>query len=261
MRLEIGAAMPNDENDAKLVGSARLGDRAAFAVLLDRHYPLLLTLCRRMLDAAAPAEDAAQEAALQALVSLDRLRQPERFGPWLAGIGLNVCRRWLRRRVREAPAGALPDAERVVADTIAPEPGPDELAEEAEMRERVRAAVAALPPGQRTAVLLVYLGGLSHREAAATLGVDAGAVKGRLFKARRALRRDLSSGAGGPTMAMTASMAGGVESRGADMRRRAAAGSQLRFGQVVVLDEGQGLDRRLIWAIGATEAEASPWAA
>jgi RNA polymerase sigma factor (sigma-70 family) len=253
--------MRSDENDAKLVQAAILGDRAAFAVLLDRHYPLLLTLCRRMLDDAAPAEDAAQEAALQALVSLDRVRQPERFGSWLAGIGLNVCRRWLRRRAYEAPAGELPDAERVVADTIAPEPGPDELAEEAEMRERVRASVAALPPGQRAAVLLVYLGGLSHREAAATLGVDAGAVKGRLFKARRALRRDLGASAGGPTMGLTASAAGWVEVRVEDMRRRAAAGPQLRIGRVVVLDEEPGPGRRLVWAIGAAEVEASPWAA
>ena len=87
--------------DAVLVGRARDGDKAAFAALLDRHGGLLLALCRRTLGDAEPARDAAQEAMLQALLNLGRLRRPERFGPWLAGIGLNVCRTWLRHRPRE----------------------------------------------------------------------------------------------------------------------------------------------------------------
>src|SRR5438067_1010368 len=85
-------------DDALLVECARAGDRSAFAALIDRHRQLLLALCRRTLRDPLAAEDAVHEAILQAMLSLDRLRRPDRFGPWLAGIGLNVCRRMLSDR-------------------------------------------------------------------------------------------------------------------------------------------------------------------
>ena len=71
--------MDRAEQDAALVRAAREGDRAAFAALLVRHQPPLLAICRRALGDDGPAEVATQEAVLQALLSLDRLRQPERF--------------------------------------------------------------------------------------------------------------------------------------------------------------------------------------
>src|SRR5215472_16865896 len=166
-------------DDSRLVGAARAGDRAAFATLIDRHRPMLVASCRRMLGGGDLAEEAAQEAVLQALLGLGRLRDPERFGAWLVGIGLNVGRH-LRRLRPVVP--------------LVPEPGsdPQELAEAAELVARVRAAVAALPAGHRRAVTLFYLAGLSQREVAAALGVEVGAVKARLHKARRTLRERLA---------------------------------------------------------------------
>jgi bifunctional DNase/RNase len=94
------------------------------------------------------------------------------------GIALNVSRRWRRQLGAEIPLAASHPAE---------QPGPDEAAEAAELRARVRRAVAALPAGQRAAVWLFYLQGLSHREVAAELGISIGAVKARLHQARAAL--------------------------------------------------------------------------
>jgi RNA polymerase sigma factor (sigma-70 family) len=175
---------------------------------------LILALCRRMLGDPTLAEDATQEASLQALVGLDRLQSGERFGAWLAGIGLNVCRMWLRARARECwlwdalhravdvreahhDAGARAEAADLIArvyDAVADVQGRDDPqahATTADLVMCVRRAVAELPRGQRAAVLLFYLSGLSYAETAALLGIDVGAVRTRLHKARGALRTHL----------------------------------------------------------------------
>ena len=178
-------------DDAALVRLAREGDEGAFAVLVARHRPMLVGLCRRMLGERGLAEDAAQEAVLQAMVGLDRLEQPERFGAWLGGIGLNVCRRWRRDQAREAWSLAALTGGRAGPDPV-PE-GPAEVAEAAEAARRVRRAVGRLPAGQRAAVVLFYLVGMAHREVAAALGIGVGAVKTRLHKGRAALREELAA--------------------------------------------------------------------
>jgi RNA polymerase sigma factor (sigma-70 family) len=150
-----------------------------FAELVGRYRATAHSLAQRMLHDPDLAGDAVQEAVVVALVSLPRLRSPDRFGSWLCGITLNVARRWLREL----------RARRVTSDLDPADDGPrpDEAAEATLLAERVREAIAALAPGQRDAVLLFYLQGLSHREVAAELAISIGAVKARLHQARTAL--------------------------------------------------------------------------
>jgi RNA polymerase sigma factor (sigma-70 family) len=158
--------------DAQLVESARGGARAAFGELIARHQRVLLSLCTRSLGDPSAAEDAAHEAALQALLGLDCLRRPEQFGTWLVGIGLNVCRRMLRSRAGDAWSwDSLLGGQAVREPLASLVVDPAWVAEEHELALRVRQAVQALPAGQRAAVLLFYLAGLSQAEAAAALGV------------------------------------------------------------------------------------------
>jgi RNA polymerase sigma factor (sigma-70 family) len=160
-------------SDADLVRRARGGDRDAFAALVERHHATLLRCCRRMVGESA--HDAAQDAVVTAMLSLDRLRDDERFGAWLVGIGLNACRTILRER----PPLAHPDGS---------SPDPVELVAQREVARLVRAAIAELPRGQREAVTLFYLAGLTQAESAEHLGIAPGAVKTRLHKARATLR-------------------------------------------------------------------------
>ncbi|MDP9366416.1 MAG: DUF151 domain-containing protein [Chloroflexota bacterium] len=234
-----------DRTDAALVAAARAGDKEALGVLLLRHRPLLLALCRRTLGDVEAAEDAAQEASLQALLHLDRLRDGDRFGPWLAGIGLNVCRRILRWRRSDPWSWEAVVGGRSGREPVDREPGPEERAEAAEVAARVRRTVAGLPRGQWAAVALVYLAGLTQAEAAAELGVAPGAVKARLFKARATLRRELPAAWEDGTMATTAAT-GVVEVRVADVRRGPAADGHETHTAVVLEEVGGG--RRLpIW--------------
>jgi RNA polymerase sigma factor (sigma-70 family) len=235
-------------DDAALVRLAREGDKGAFGELVARHRPMLVGLCRRMLGDRRLAEDAAQEAVLQAMLGLEGLERPERFGAWLGGIGLNVCRRWRRDQAREAWSLAALTGGRAEPDPV-PQ-GPAELAEAAEAARRVRRAVGRLPAGQRAAVVLFYLVGMAHREVAAALGIGVGAVKTRLHKGRAALREELAAWWREDEMAATTT--GPVAMRVTEVRRQ--PGEAERPEKVaILLDEEAGERRLCIW-VGGFEA-------
>jgi RNA polymerase sigma factor (sigma-70 family) len=244
----VAAAQRWVRADADLVRAARAGDKGAFAALIGRHRPMVLALVRSFLGRRELAEDAVQEASVVALVGLDRLRCPERFGAWYAGIALNVSRRWLR----EIPAGLVPSVDRPD-----PGPGPAEQAEAAELARRVHRAVGALAPGQRAAVLAFYWQGLTHVEAAAELGIRPNAVKARLHQARAALAPQLA-----PYLQPeqeVRSMASTTETAWIDMDvvevRRSGGDDPTRRTHAVVLAE-RGGSRRLPIYIGPAEAAA-----
>ena len=238
--------------DAELVAEALRGCRDALAVLLRRHWDTATFLSARVLGSADLASDAVQEAAVAAMTDLGRLRSPDRFGAWFCGIALNVSRRWLRQLRSEVPSAP--------AERTCESPGPAEAAETADLAARVRRAIGQLPAGQRDAVLLFYLQGLSHREVAGELGISAGAVKARLHQARAGLAPRLAgiideqeatvteAGTGG------SGTAGWVDSHVAQILQTTGEG-QLGPKHIMILAERDG-DRRLpIW-IGPAEAVA-----
>ena len=236
-------------SDAELVQAALSGDKDAFADLVSRHWATAVALAARLLGSADLARDAAQEACIAALGDLDRLRAPDRFGAWFCGIALNVARRWLRQLRTELPV--------IPRDRISAEPGPDEHAELAELGAAVRAAVGRLADGQREAVFLFYLQGLTYREVAAELSISVGAVKARLHQARAALIPSLTpliTAPEGTTMTATTSSPAWTDVSVAEIRR-SEAGDPPRPVHVMVLAERGGQRRLPIW-IGPAEATA-----
>jgi RNA polymerase sigma factor (sigma-70 family) len=233
--------------DADLVRAALLGAKEPFAELVRRHQRTATLLAARVLGSDDLARDAVQEAAVAAMTGLDRLRSPDRFGPWFCGIALNVARRWLRQLRSEKP-GAGPDQ-------ACPGAGPDELAELADLAARVRVAVAGLADGQREAVLLFYLQGLSHREVAAELGVSVGAVKSRLHQARAALAPRLAPLMDieeGTTMPATTDAQEWIDVSVAEIRRE--EGDPETRKHIMVLESADG-QRLPIW-VGPFQATA-----
>lgn len=230
-----------------MVREALAGGRESLAELLRRHWDTAVFLAARVLGSPELARDAAQEAVIAAMTDLERLRSPERFGAWFCGIALNVARRWLRQ-LRFESLG-FPDR----ASSL---PGPAEAAEAADLAARVRGAVAALPNGQRDAVLLFYLQGLGHREVSAELGISVGAVKARLHQARAALAPKLALVAEIPevrTMAVGEAVEW-VDASVAEVRRTDADDVSQRK-HVMFLQERGGERRLPIW-VGPTEAAA-----
>jgi RNA polymerase sigma factor (sigma-70 family) len=171
------------ETDGELVAAVLAGERRAFALLVDRHVARAATLARRLLGSGAEAEDVVQEATLQAYLGLRDLREPERFGAWLASIATNLAKMRLRQaRGRLIPLDGL-DAVLATADG-------------SETRERLEAlhdALAGLSPSEREAVLLHYVGGLTTPEIAVRAGERVGTVRVRLHRARRRLQVRLAA--------------------------------------------------------------------
>ncbi len=178
---------------------------------------------------------------------LEQLRSADRFGAWFCGITLNVARRWLRQ-ARAEHVASWPEL-------AAPDPGPQERAELSDLATSVRAAVAQLADGQREAVLLFYLQGLSHREVAAELGISVGAVKARLHQARSALTPALTplvTTPKEPAMTAAAQAPAWVDVFAAEVRRNDSA-DPARQAHVVILAEHSGSRQLPIW-IGPAEA-------
>src|SRR5262249_35554159 len=131
-------------------------------------------------------------------------------------------------------------------------PGPDEVAEERELAERVRRAVADLPAGQRAAITLFYRAGLTHAETAAALGIEVNRVKQRLHKARATLRGKLIRDFEELPMVATET-SDLIEMRVADVRRVPLEGDR-KIQYIVVLEEIGGTRRVPIW-VGTFEGQ------
>jgi RNA polymerase sigma factor (sigma-70 family) len=234
--------------DAELVQAALSGAREPVAELVRRHWDTAVRLTARVLGSTELARDAAQEAAVAAMTDLARLRSPDSFGAWFCGIALNVSRRWRRQLCAEIPRGQAEQAGGV--------PGPEEAVELADLHTRVHAAIATLADGQRQAVWLFYLQGLSHREVAAELGISVGAVKARLHQARAVLAGKLAHEMELPE---ASTMATTEQARWADVTVTEIRRSDDEPGQrkhIMFLAERDDPHRRLPVWIGPAEAAA-----
>ena len=185
--------MVKEKTDAELVSLARSGDRKAFSHLIERYQSMAEGIAMSMVRNQDIAQDLAQEGMLQAYLCLDRLKDDVRFGNWLYGIVLNVCRSHIRDSKGvffslEAMTGGL-KFDAIPFTAVVPDPV--RVAEEQEIYSLVLEAVNALSPKNRTATLLFYQQQLSLQEIAALLGVSVAAVKGRLHKSRLQLKAQL----------------------------------------------------------------------
>ena len=174
--------MSADVCDGDLVRLARDGDPVAFRLLVERHQPMARARAARLCPNPSDVDDIVQESFLQAFAALDRLRDPDRFAGWLAGIVLNVCRAQYRR----APLTLLPDWPEPLhpasADGL---PSADDL----DRADALREALGDLPAGQRRAVALHYYADLP----ASQIAEPAGAARASLHKARLRLRAYITS--------------------------------------------------------------------
>ncbi len=161
---------------------ASRGDRDAMAAIVAEHYPAVYHFCARRIGGEL-AQDAAQEAFLQAQKAIRRFDARSSFSTWLFGIAHNVCRNLARKqRVDMTYEAAFLDAQ----------PGASSPEGSLIDREALRKALSKLSPEHREAVVLHELEEMTYDEAAQVIGVPVGTVKSRLFHAFSHLRRLLA---------------------------------------------------------------------
>jgi RNA polymerase sigma-70 factor (ECF subfamily) len=202
---------------------------AAFAALIHRHGPMVRDVCRRLLRDPADANDAFQAIFLVLVRKAGSVRVGTSLCPWLYGVSVRVARRarsvTARRRGHERTNAELP------------EPPSREFGLDEELRTLIDDALGTLPTRYRSALVLCYLEGMTHEEAAYRLSCPVGTVHSRLARGRDLLRSRLARLGLAPTASMIvavlsprttrASLPDGFLHATARAARRLAAGQPL----------------------------------
>jgi RNA polymerase sigma-70 factor (ECF subfamily) len=189
--------------DSDLVERARAGDELAFQALIARHVHKLSRLTARLLRTDMDRQEVLQTAMLSAWQNLSIFEGRAEFGRWIYQITMNAALMHLRAQ-RRRPEVAVADIEPLSANhvgfshvpTLEGSPGwsqrPDERMQSQELWRQLQMALDALPERLRTVFLMRHIEGLSTEATAQALGLSVLAARGRLHRARVALRETMS---------------------------------------------------------------------
>jgi RNA polymerase sigma factor (sigma-70 family) len=169
-------------------------DESAFEILVARHGPMVLGVCRSLLRDPNDVDDAFQATFLVLVRKAATLRQYELLANWLYGVAIRVAMRARSQAARRMGRfGSQGSIEKLVAaeDLARSHDSPASLMD-SEPAPWLHQEVGRLPEKYRTPVVLCYFEGLTHDEAASRMGCPLGTVKGRLARARDLLRRRLT---------------------------------------------------------------------
>jgi RNA polymerase sigma factor (sigma-70 family) len=181
---------PSEEN---LVEAAQRGHSPAFDTLSKRYRQQLFRTARQITRTIEDAEDAVQDTLLSAFLHVREFDGRSSFGTWLTRIAINSALMNLRKK-RSSREIATDYNDEVVADGVRFEmtdrrPNPERQYAQCEEESVLKEAIKGLRPALRAAVQIQMLQENSMRETAETIGISVAATKGRLFHARKALRR------------------------------------------------------------------------
>jgi RNA polymerase sigma-70 factor (ECF subfamily) len=182
----VSAGAANDP-DAELAARAKKGDRAAMALLVERHNAAVSRLLWRFVKTRADLEDLVQDTFLRMVRGLPHWRGQQPFAHWLLRIASNTGRDYFRRQTvrrrwtvdNAATPGDLPEPEAI-------DPGGDPATRSA--ANEVKTLLGQLPPDERALLTLHHLEGWSLVDIAAQYGWTITATKLRAWRARRRLR-------------------------------------------------------------------------
>ena len=179
------AVSPTDE---EVVAHVCAGDTQLFEILIRRYNQRLFRAARAILQNDADAEDAVQQAYLNAYRHLAQFEGRARFSTWLTRIAVHEA---LARRRRSRDTLVESTGWEPVKHAAAKTVDPERQAYVAQLGSLLEAALAALPHGYRSVFMLREVDGLNTAETARQLRLSEGTVKTRLHRAKNLLQRKL----------------------------------------------------------------------
>jgi RNA polymerase sigma-70 factor, ECF subfamily len=189
--LSLAVAALRTDSEAGLVKRAQRGDSDAFANIFHVHKPRVYSLCLRMTNNVAEAEDLTQEAFLQVFRKLPTFRGDSALSTWMYRVAVNTVLMYFRKRGR--PQLSLDEPSNQNVKTRKREYGLDDQRLVTSVdRIALARAIKELPDGYRTIFLLHEVEGYEHREIARLLKCSVGNSKSQLHKARLKMREILS---------------------------------------------------------------------
>jgi len=179
-------------SEADLLSAAKSGEMAAVEEILEHHEKQVFRFGLRLCGSEDDAREVLQETLLAAFKGLREFRGDARLSTWLFQIARSFCLK-RRRLAMGEPADPLPLESAEASAVPIDAPGPDEWAHAREIGALLQTAIVGLPAAYREVIVLRDVQGLSAEEAATVLGLQVGALKSRLHRARQDLRERLSS--------------------------------------------------------------------
>jgi RNA polymerase sigma-70 factor (ECF subfamily) len=179
------------QEDLLLIERCKGGDQAAYALLLGKYQNSVYNLCRKMVRNPEEARDLSQEAFVKTFATLDRYNPVYAFSSWLYKITANLCIDHIRKqRMKLLSIDEPVDGDEGPIARQLEDPGqrPDEVSENSELSERIRAAIDRLPEHYRVILLMRHQEQLSYEEIARALDIPLGTVKARIHRAREGLK-------------------------------------------------------------------------
>lgn len=180
------------ETDAELVQRAKQGEPGAVEEILKRHEQRIYRFGLRMCGHEEDARDVLQETLLAAYRNLPTFRGDAQLSTWLYQIARSFCVKQRRRREGEPASHEDVDAPQM-KQLASEQPGGDERIHARQVGAIIQAAIGTLSAEYREALVLRDVEGLSAEEAALVAGVEVGALKSRLHRARLSLKQQLSA--------------------------------------------------------------------
>lgn len=177
-----------------LIESARKGDQTAIETLMRQSSPDLYRIIYSQLRDHDETDEVLQETLLRAFRYIHKLKDLDRFAPWLIRIAVNQVHTFRmkkgRTRLYELAEGMEPEESAVVLNGSG-SVNPREEVTRQELRQHIVSAMKKLPNRQQTAIMLFELEGLSIKEIASAMECSEGAVKFNIHEARKKLQKML----------------------------------------------------------------------
>jgi RNA polymerase sigma-70 factor (ECF subfamily) len=193
---DVSSANSELSVDQKLVVRVQKGDKAAFDMLVVKYQSRVASVVSRYVSDFHEVADVTQEAFIKAYRAIDRFRGDSAFYTWIYRIAINCAKNYLQSKGRRPPSSdiAVDDAEHITsASALKDIASPEQLLNKEQLESVIKRSIKNLPEDLRIALTLREFDNLSYDDIAVVMDCPVGTVRSRIFRAREAIDKEISS--------------------------------------------------------------------